>query len=127
VADEFIRWASPATHFRRTAAQDFEWHGKQVRAGDKVLLWFISGNRDERAFEQPFRVDLQRGVNRHLSFGQGGPHACLGMWLARLEVRVLLQSLVSRVRRIEQTAPHAFLRSNFVCGIKRLPVRVHLN
>lgn len=127
VADEFIRWASPATHFRRTAAQDFEWHGKQVRAGDKVLLWFISGNRDERAFEQPFRVDLRRGANRHLSFGQGGPHACLGMWLARLEVRVLLQSLVSRVRRIEQTAPHAFLRSNFVCGIKRLPVRVHLN
>lgn len=125
VADEFIRWASPATHFRRTATEDFEFHGKQVRAGDKVLLWFISGNRDERAFEQPFTVDLRRGTNRHLSFGQGGPHACLGMWLARLELRVLMQELVARVRRIEQTGPHAFLRSNFVCGIKRLPVRMH--
>jgi cytochrome P450 len=127
VADEFIRWASPATHFRRTATEDFEFHGKTVRAGDKILLWFISGNRDERVFDQPFSVNLHRGVNRHLAFGQGGPHACLGMWLARLEVRVLLQALVERVKRIEQTGPHAYLRSNFVCGIKRLPVRVHLH
>ncbi len=125
VADEFIRWASPATHFRRTATEDFEFHGKQVSAGDKVLLWFISGNRDERAFKQPFTVDLRRGTNRHLSFGQGGPHACLGMWLARLELRVLMQELIARVSRIEQTGPHTFLRSNFVCGIKRLPVRMH--
>ncbi len=126
VADEFIRWASPATHFRRTATEDFECHGKRVREGDKVLLWFISGNRDERAFENPFQVNLHRGVNRHLSFGQGGAHTCLGMWLARLEVRVLLQELIQRVKRIEQTGPHAFLRSNFVSGIKRLPVRMHL-
>ena len=126
VADEFIRWASPATHFRRTATEDFEYHGKQVKAGDKVLLWFISGNRDERAFDRPFTVDLGRGVNRHLAFGQGGAHACLGMWLARLELRVLMQELIKRVDRIEQTAPHAFLRSNFVSGIKRLPVRMHL-
>lgn len=125
VADEFIRWASPATHFRRTAVHDFQYHGRTVRAGDKVLLWFISGNRDERAFDRPFVVDLRRGTNRHLSFGQGGPHACLGMWLARLELRVLLQSLVARVHRIEQTSPHAHLRSNFVAGIKRLPVRLH--
>jgi len=125
VADEFIRWASPATHFRRTANEDFEFHGKTVRAGDKVLLWFISGNRDERAFDDPFVVNLRRGVNRHLAFGQGGAHACLGMWLARLEVRVLLQSLIARVQRIEQTGAHAFLRSNFVAGIKRLPVRMH--
>ena len=126
VADEFIRWASPATHFRRTATEDFEYHGKQVKAGDKVLLWFISGNRDERAFDRPLTVDLSRGVNRHLAFGQGGAHACLGMWLARLELRVLLQELIKRVDHIEQTAPHAFLRSNFVSGIKRLPVRMHL-
>ena len=126
VADEFIRWASPATHFRRTATEDFQYHGKKVLAGDKVLLWFISGNRDERAFEQPFSVNLSRGTNRHLSFGQGGPHACLGMWLARLELRVLLQELIKRVERIEQTGEHLFLRSNFVCGIKRLPVRMHL-
>ena len=126
VADEFIRWASPATHFRRTATEDFEYHGKRVLAGDKVLLWFISGNRDERAFDRPFTVDLNRGANRHLAFGQGGAHACLGMWLARLELRVLMQELIKRVDRIEQTGEHAFLRSNFVSGIKRLPVRMHL-
>lgn len=125
-ADECIRWASPAMYFRRTAMRDFEMHGQTVRAGDKVLLWFASGNRDERAFDQPFRLDPGRNPNRHLSFGQGGPHVCLGMWLARLEVRVLLQSLVRRIRAIEADGPHAFLRSNFVGGIKRLPVHVTL-
>jgi cytochrome P450 len=124
VADEFIRWATPGMYFRRTATQDVELHGKQVREGDKVLLWFVSGNRDERTFANPFSVDLRRGQNRHLSFGQGGPHVCLGMWLARLELRILLEELVRRVKSIEQTAPHAFLRSNFVGGIKRLPVRM---
>ena len=123
--DEFIRWATPAMYFRRTATRDFEMHGQTVREGDKVLLWFVSGNRDERAFEQPFEVNLARGNNRHLSFGQGGPHVCLGMWLARLEVRVLLQELVQRIEKIEQTGAHAYLRSNFVGGIKRLPVRLH--
>lgn len=124
--DEIIRWASPAMYFRRTAMRDFEMHGKQVRAGDKVLLWFVSGNRDEAAFEAPFHVNVRRSPNRHLSFGQGGPHVCLGMWLARLEVRVLMQELARRVRHIEQTGPHAFLRSNFVGGIKQLPVRMTL-
>lgn len=126
VPDEFIRWASPAMYFRRTAMRDFEFHGKTVRRGDKVLLWFVSGNRDEAAFERPFEIDLARRNNRHLSFGQGGPHVCLGMWLARLELRVLLQALVPRVRRLEATGAHEWLRSNFVGGIKRLPVRVHL-
>jgi hypothetical protein len=125
--DEFIRWASPAMYFRRTAMRDFELHGKTVRAGDKVLLWFVSGNRDEQAFARPFEVDLLRQPNRHLSFGQGGPHVCLGMWLAKLELRVLLQALAARVRRVEPAGPHAFLRSNFVGGIKRLPLRFELN
>lgn len=125
--DEFIRWASPAMYFRRTATRDFEMHGKSVRAGDKILLWFASGNRDERMFDQPFTVNLQRQhANRHVSFGQGGPHVCLGMWLARLEVRLLLQALVKRVRKIEQIGAHTFLRSNFVGGIKHLPVRMTL-
>ena len=125
--DEFIRWASPAMYFRRTALSDFEMHGKQVKEGDKILLWFVSGNRDERFFNNPFQLDLNReNINRHVSFGQGGPHVCLGMWLARLELRLLLQELVKRVSKIEQTAPHQFLRSNFVGGIKRLPVRMTL-
>jgi hypothetical protein len=125
--DEIIRWATPALYFRRTATRDFDMHGKTVRAGDKVLYWFASGNRDEAAFDQPFRVNLRRTPNRHLSFGQGGPHVCLGMHLARLEVRVLFQELAKRIRAIEPAGPHRFLRSNFVGGIKELPVRVTLN
>lgn len=125
--DEFVRWASPTMHFRRTATRDFEMHGKKVREGDKVILWFISGNRDDQAFDKPFAIDLKRSPNRHIAFGQGGPHICLGMWLARLEVKILLQEFVKRVKTIEQTAPHEFLRSNFIGGIKRLPVRVTLN
>ena len=123
-ADEIIRWATPAIYFRRTATRDVEVHGKMIREGDKVLYWFASANRDEAAFEDPFRVDLARTPNKHLSFGQGGPHICLGMWLARLEVRVLFEELSKRLRSIEAAGPHQFLRSNFVGGIKALPVRV---
>ena len=125
-ADEFIRWASPAMYFRRTAMRDFEMHGRTVHAGDKVALWFVSGNRDDQAFERPFEVNPQRQPNRHLAFGQGGAHVCLGMWLARLEVRVLLQEFMQRVRAVEPAGEHEFLRSNFVGGIKRLPLRMHL-
>ena len=126
MADEIIRWASPTLYFRRTATRDFEMHGKQVQAGDKVLYWFASGNRDDAAFADPSRVDLARTPNRHLAFGQGGPHLCLGMWLARLEVRVLFQELARRVRRIELAGEPKFLRSNFIGGIKALPVHVTL-
>ncbi|HSG56045.1 MAG TPA: cytochrome P450, partial [Paracoccaceae bacterium] len=125
-ADEIIRWATPALYFRRTATRDFEMHGKTIREGDKVLYWFISANRDENVFDDPMRVNLFRTPNKHLSFGQGGPHICLGMWLARLEVRVLFEELAKRITRIEATGPHRFLRSNFVGGIKELPVRVEL-
>ena len=122
--DEIIRWATPALYFRRTAMQDYEAHGKTIREGDKVLFWWSSGNRDERAFDAPMRVNLARENNRHVSFGQGGPHVCLGMWLARLEVRVLFQKLAKRLSKIEADGEHKFLRSNFVGGIKSLPVRI---
>ena len=124
--DEIIRWATPALYFRRTATRDFDYHGKQVRAGDKVLYWFISGNRDDAAFTDPNRVNLARQNNRHLSFGQGGPHVCIGIWLARLEVRVLFEELAKRIRSVEPAGDHKFLRSNFVGGIKSLPVTVTL-
>lgn len=123
--DELIRYASPTTHFRRTATRDFEFHGRKVREGDKVVLWFISGNRDADAIAGADGIDLARKPNRFMSFGQGGPHACLGMWLARLEVMLVLQEMARSLEGIEQLAPHAFLRSNFIHGIKRLPVRVH--
>ncbi|WP_137702125.1 cytochrome P450 [Marimonas lutisalis] len=122
--DEIIRWATPALYFRRTALQDYEAHGKTIREGDKVLFWWSSANRDEEVFDDPFRVDLFRSPNRHVSFGQGGPHVCLGMWLARLEVRVLFQELAKRLKSIEADGDHEFLRSNFVGGIKKLPVRI---
>ena len=121
-ADEIIRWATPALYFRRTATRDFEMHGQTVREGDKVLLWWASGNRDETVFDAPFRVKLDRAPNPHVSFGQGGPHVCLGMHLARLEVRILFQELAKRISRVEPAGPHRFLRSNFVGGIKHLPV-----
>ncbi|MFZ8983355.1 MAG: cytochrome P450 [Steroidobacteraceae bacterium] len=123
-ADEMIRWASPTTHFRRTATRDFEYEGKQVRQGDKVVLWFVSGNRDEAAIEAPYEIRLGRKPNPFISFGQGGPHVCLGMYLARLEVRIVLEELARRVGRIQQLAEHSYLRSNFILGIKRLPVRL---
>ena len=126
-ADEFIRWASPTMHFRRTATADFEFHGEQVKSGDKVLLWFVSGNRDERAFDNPFQVRVDRKHNPHVAFGQGGPHLCLGMWLARLEIRVLMKTLCDRIKSCEIEGPVEYTRSNFVSGIKRLPITVKLN
>jgi len=124
MADEIIRWATPTSYFRRTATRDFEMHGAGVKAGQKVLFWFASANRDEAAFDAPMRVNLARSPNPHLSFGQGGPHVCLGMHLARLEVRVLFQELARRISTIEAAGAPRFLRSNFVAGIKELPVRV---
>ena len=120
--DEIIRWATPALYFRRTATCDHDIHGKTISEGDKVLYWWISANRDENVFDNPNRVDLHRSPNRHMSFGQGGPHVCLGMHLARLEVRVLFEELAKRVKLVEPAGDHKFLRSNFVGGIKELPV-----
>ena len=121
--DELIRWASPTTHFRRTATDDFDYKGKYVKKGDKVVLWFLSANRDEEIFGNPYEIDLLRKPNRFLSFGQGGPHVCLGMFLAKLEVRVVLEELANRVSKIEQVGLHSYLRSNFILGIKKLPVK----
>ena len=123
--DELIRWASPTTHFRRTATRDFEFHGKHIKKGDKVVLWFHSANRDETLIENPDELNLARKPNRFIAFGQGGPHVCLGMALAKLEVKVVLEELAKRVERLEQTAPHQYLRSNFILGIKSLPMRLH--
>ena len=124
MADEIIRWATPATYFRRTATQDFDMRGQTIRKGARVLYWFASGNRDEDYFDEPNRVNLMRTPNKHLAFGLGGPHLCLGMWLARLEVTVLFQELSKRITGIKSDGPQQFLRSNFVSGLKSLPVRI---
>jgi cytochrome P450 len=123
-ADEFIRLASPTMHFRRTATQDFDMHGKTIKAGDKVLLWFVSGSRDETFFDDANAVQLGRQPNRHLAFGQGGIHVCLGMHLAKLEVRIVLEELIKRIDTMTATDAPTWTRSNFICGVKRQNVTV---
>jgi cytochrome P450 len=121
--EEFLRWASPVYHFRRTATRDVELHGRRIRTGDKVAVWFASANRDERVFDDPYRVHVLRRRVDHLAFGKGGPHFCLGNQLARLELRIMLEELVPRLPEgLHRTAPVTRVRSNFVNGIKTFPV-----
>ncbi len=124
--EEFLRWATPIYAFRRTAMRDVEMHGQMIRDGDKVVMWFASANRDESVFEDPYRFDVTRTSNEHVTFGKGGPHFCLGAWLARLELRVMFEELLARVADVELTGPIRHVRSNFINGIKSMPVRVHL-
>ncbi|GAA4099041.1 cytochrome P450 [Nonomuraea soli] len=121
--EECLRWSSPVYHFRRTATRDVEMYGKRIRAGDKVVMWFASGNRDERVFAEPYRFDVTRADNDHLTFGKGGPHYCLGAGLARLELRVLFEELLPRLPGLEFAGPVRRVRSNFIHGIAELPVR----
>jgi cytochrome P450 len=124
--EEILRWATPVLHFRRTASRDTELGGQRIREGDKVVTWYISANRDPEFFPDPHRFDVTRTPNAHVTFGPGGPHFCLGAHLARLETRVLFEELLPRLRSIEPTGPAERMRSNFVNGIKRLPVRVRV-
>ena len=123
-ADEILRRAHPVHHFRRTATRDVTAHGRRIKAGDKVTMWFGAGNYDEQKFPDPYRFDVGRTPNRHLTFGLGGPHFCLGAHLAKLEVKVWIEEMIPYFDRIELTGPPARLRSNFFNAIKRLPVRV---
>jgi cytochrome P450 len=122
--DEVIRWSCPTHFMRRTAAVDASLGGAAIRAGDKVILWYVSGNRDEEEFGSPDVFDVGRSPNRNLSFGRGGPHLCLGVHLARLEVKVVLAALARRVSRFELAGEPRRIRSNFTNGLKALPVRV---
>jgi cytochrome P450 len=99
-------------------------HERQVREGDKVVVWFGSGNRDDTVFDEPYRFDVTRKPNEHMAFGRGGPHMCLGNSLARLEIRIMFEDLIGRGVTLERTGPVERLRSNFVNGIKRFPVKV---
>ena len=123
-ADEILRRAHPVHHFRRTASRDIAVHGRRIKAGDKVTLWYAAGNYDEEKFADPYRLDLGRQPNRHLTFGLGGPHFCLGAHLAKLEVKIWLEEMIPYLDRIELAGPPTRLRSNFFNGIKRLPVQV---
>jgi cytochrome P450 len=122
--EEVLRWSCPTHFMRRTAAADTELGGAAIKTGDKVVLWYVSGNRDESEFTEPESFDVGRSPNRHLSFGRGGPHLCLGAHVARLEIRVLLAALARRVARFELAGAPRRIRSNFTNGLKALPVTV---
>jgi len=123
-AEEMLRWATPVHHFRRTVVKDTELAGTPLKAGDKLTTWFVSGNFDEAVFEDPHRFDIGRTPNRHMAFGPGGIHHCMGAHLAKLEIRITFEELLKRSADIELLGPPERLRSNFFNGIKRLPVRV---
>ena len=119
--EEIVRWATPVISFRRTVTADTEIRGVPIKAGDKVVFWYNSGNRDEQNFEAPQSFDVRRYPNNHLGFGAGGPHFCLGASLARREIAVMFEEICLRLPNLEVTGPPAMLQSNFIHGIKAMP------
>jgi cytochrome P450 len=118
--EEFVRWATPVMDFRRTATRDTEIRGLPIAAGEKVVLFYTSANRDEAAFDDPDRFDVRRSPNHHVGFGGGGPHYCMGAALARLQLRALFTELLTRLPDLEVGEPEPLV-GNFINGIKRMP------
>jgi cytochrome P450 len=125
MVSEIIRWQTPLAHMRRTATRDLEFRGKQIRKGDKVVMWYLSGNRDETAIERPddFIID-RKNPRHHISFGFG-IHRCMGNRLAEMQLRILWEEIMRRFSRVEVVGEPERVRSNFVRGYKTLPVRLH--
>ena len=119
--EEILRWSTPVVHFRRTATADTELAGQRIAAGDKVVLFYSSANRDEDVFADPQRFDIRRTPNPHVTFGGGSVHFCLGSHLARLEMKVLYRELFERLSDIAIAAPPTLMLSMFFNGIKSLP------
>jgi cytochrome P450 len=120
--EEILRWGTVTMHFRRTATVDTELNGRRIQAGDKVVIWFTSANYDHEVFHDPYAFNIDRTPNDHVAFGLKSPHLCLGAHLARLEIRVLLEELLPRIQSAEVTGSVDRLRSNFIRGIKHLPM-----
>lgn len=123
--DEFVRWASPVMTFRRTATRDVELHGQHICAGDWVVLFYPSGNRDPEVFNNPMQFDITRKPNPHVGFGGGGPHFCMGHQLAKTQLRAIFSELLARVPGIEADEP-VYLAGNFMQAIKSMPCRLNL-
>ena len=120
--EEIVRWATPVINFRRTATEDTVLAGQPIAAGQKVVLWYNSANRDERVFADPYRFDVTRAITpTQVGFGAGGPHFCLGANLARREISVMFDELRRRLPDLRITGEPAYLESSFINGIKRLP------
>ena len=126
--EEIIRWTSPVAYFKRIVARDTEIAGVPIAAGDRVTLWYPSGNRDAAAFEDPFRFDIHRRPNEHMAFGGGGPHFCLGAHLARREITILFEELLARTARIELVGDPAYsvlgIGNPILQSLGRLPVQL---
>jgi cytochrome P450 len=118
--EEVVRWATPVINFRRTASRDAVVGGQEIKAGDKVVMFYNSANRDERQFPDPFRFDVTRTPNEHVGFGAGGPHFCLGANLARREITVMFEELFRLLPDIHTTSEPDLLQSGFIHGIKRM-------
>jgi cytochrome P450 len=122
LVDEAIRWTTPVQHFMRTAVEDYEIRGREIRGGDWLMLCYPSGNRDEAVFEDPFAFKIDRNPNRHLAFGYGA-HLCLGQHLAKLEMRILFEELLPRLAGVELAGDTRHTEAVFVGGLKTLPIR----
>jgi cytochrome P450 len=120
---EMVRYASPVVHMRRTATRDTELGGKQIRKGDKVVVFYPAGNRDPAVFAEPDRFDVLRPIRQHLAFG-AGTHVCVGSRLAEMQLRLAFAEMARHVRRIEISGEPVRVRSNFINGFKRLDVRL---
>jgi cytochrome P450 len=120
--EEMLRYWPPVLHFRRTATRDSELSGQRIRAGQKVVVYHVSANRDPDVFPDPHHFDIRRSPNEHLSFGSG-VHVCLGASLARMQMRAIFSEILDQLGELEPTGPPTRLVSNFQQGLKRLPVR----
>ncbi|MGB7053219.1 MAG: cytochrome P450 [Acidimicrobiales bacterium] len=120
--EEMLRFVSPVMHFRRQATADVTIGDQKVSEGDKVIFWHVSANRDESVFEDPNTFDVARSPNNHMAFGGGGPHFCLGANLARMEIRVMYDRLLERLPDIRLDGEVQRLRSNFINGVKHIPI-----
>jgi cytochrome P450 len=124
--DEIIRWATPVQHFMRTnVGASYTLRGATIETGQQLMLYYISGNRDEDVWADPFKFDVTRENNRHVAFGYGA-HLCLGQHLAKMEIRAFFKELLARLESIELTGQPKRVQSTFVSGLKTLPVRYKL-
>lgn len=121
--EEMLRFTSPVVNFRRTALADTELRGQPIAAGDKVMMFYGSANRDADVFAEPDRFDVGRDPNPHLAFGGGGPHLCLGLHVARIEIAAMLRELLVRLPDLESAGAPDVLASNFIAGVRTMPVR----
>jgi cholest-4-en-3-one 26-monooxygenase len=120
--EEMLRFVTPVMNFRRQATEDLELGGQSIKEGDKIVFFHVSANRDETVFEDPDRFDVGRKPNPHMAFGGGGPHFCLGANLARMELIVMFEHLLDRLPDLHVDGTVERLQSNFINGVKHLPV-----